>query len=56
MPLHGAVFTEPGLIGAKYGASQLGKCSDEVRLPLTTLLDETKAKMDAGMRHAGLIN
>ncbi|MEJ6707578.1 MAG: 4-hydroxy-tetrahydrodipicolinate synthase [Amylibacter sp.] len=56
MPLHGAVFTEPGLIGAKYGASQLGKCSDEVRLPLTTLLNETKAKMDAGMRHAGLIN
>lgn len=56
MPLHGAVFTEPGLIGAKYGASQLGKCSEDVRLPLTTLMDETKAKMDAGMRHAGLIN
>ena len=56
MPLHHAVFTEPGLCGAKYGASQLGKCSDEVRLPLTTLSDETKAKMDAAMRHSGLIN
>ena len=56
MPLHGAIFTEPGLCGAKYGASQLGKCSDEVRLPLTTLSDETKAKMDAGMRYAGLVN
>jgi 4-hydroxy-tetrahydrodipicolinate synthase len=56
MPLHNAVFTEPGLCGAKYGASVLGKCSDEVRLPLTTLTDETKAKMDAAMRHAGLIN
>lgn len=56
MPLHGAIFTEPGLCGAKYGVSQLGKCSDEVRLPLTTLLDETKAKIDAGMRHAGLMN
>ena len=56
MPLHIAVFTEPGLVGAKYGASVLGKCSDEVRLPLTALTDSTKAKMDSAMRHAGLIN
>lgn len=56
MPLHKAVFTEPGLCGAKYGAAKLGKCSDEVRLPLVTLGDDTKAKMDAAMRHAGLIN
>jgi 4-hydroxy-tetrahydrodipicolinate synthase len=56
MPLHNAIFTEPGLCGAKYGVSVLGKCSDEVRLPLTTLSDETKAKMDTAMRHAGLIN
>ena len=56
MPLHIAIFTEPGLVGAKYGASQLGKCSDEVRLPLTGLTDATKAKVDAAMRHAGLIN
>lgn len=56
MPLHNAIFTEPGLVGAKYGVSKLGKCSDEVRLPLTGLTDGTKAKMDAAMRHAGLIN
>jgi 4-hydroxy-tetrahydrodipicolinate synthase len=56
MPLHQAIFTEPGLCGAKYGLSVLGHCSDEVRLPLTTLSDETKAKVEAGMRHAGLIN
>ncbi len=56
MPLHGAIFTEPGLCGAKYGASVLGMCGDEVRLPLTTLSDSTKAKVDATMRHAGLIN
>jgi len=56
MPLHHAIFTEPGLVGAKYGASQLGLCSDEVRLPLVGLTDGTKAKMDAAMRHAGLIN
>ena len=56
MPLHKAIFTEPGLCGAKYGASVLGKCSNEVRLPLTTLGDDTKAMMDAAMRHAGLVN
>jgi 4-hydroxy-tetrahydrodipicolinate synthase len=56
MPLHEAIFIEPGLCGAKYGLSRLGLCSDEVRLPLTGLLDTTKAKIDAAMRHAGLIN
>lgn len=55
MPLHEAVFTEPGVCGAKYGLSKLGHCSDEVRSPLLTLSDETKAKMDAAMAHAGLI-
>ncbi|MFN0116077.1 MAG: 4-hydroxy-tetrahydrodipicolinate synthase [Paracoccaceae bacterium] len=56
MPLHEAIFIEPGLAGAKYGLSRLGLCSDEVRLPLTGLLDSTKAKIDAAMRHAGLLN
>jgi 4-hydroxy-tetrahydrodipicolinate synthase len=56
MPLHEAIFLEPGLVGAKYGMSKLGLCSDEVRLPLTPLTDATKARMDAAMRHAGLIN
>ena len=56
MPLHKAVFAEPGLAGAKYGLKVLGKCSDEVRLPLTNILPETEALMDAAMRHAGLIN
>ena len=56
MPLHEAIFIEPGLAGAKYGLSRLGLCSDEVRLPLTTLLDSTKQKIDAAMRHAGLVN
>jgi len=56
MPLHQAIFKEPGLVGAKYGLSKLGLCSAEVRSPLTELLDETKAQIDAAMRHAGLIN
>ncbi|MEO1363147.1 MAG: 4-hydroxy-tetrahydrodipicolinate synthase [Pseudomonadota bacterium] len=56
MPLHKAIFAEPGLAGAKYAMSRLGLCSDEVRLPLTTLADETKALVDDGLRHAGLLN
>jgi len=55
MPLHEAVFAEPGLCGAKYGASKLGLCSAEVRSPLVELSDETKARMDAAMAYAGLI-
>ncbi|MFA3916955.1 4-hydroxy-tetrahydrodipicolinate synthase [Ruegeria hyattellae] len=55
MPLHEAIFTEPGLVGAKYAMSKLDLCSEEVRLPLTGLEDSTKAAIDAAMRHAGLI-
>ena len=55
MPLHKAIFTEPGLVGAKYAMSKLGLCSDEVRLPLVSLSDETKAKVDAALVHAGLL-
>ncbi|MFP4275030.1 MAG: 4-hydroxy-tetrahydrodipicolinate synthase [Paracoccaceae bacterium] len=56
MPLHRAIFTEPGLVGAKYGMSVLGLCSEEVRSPLVPLTEETRAKVREGMRHAGLIN
>jgi 4-hydroxy-tetrahydrodipicolinate synthase len=56
MPLHLAIFVEPGLAGAKYGLSRLGKCADDVRLPLTGLTDSTKGQIDAAMRHAGLLN
>ena len=56
MPLHKAIFTEPGLVGVKYAMSQLDLCSDEVRLPLTGLSDDTRALVDNGLRHAGLMN
>jgi 4-hydroxy-tetrahydrodipicolinate synthase len=56
MPLHTAIFLEPGVCGAKYALSKLGRCSEEVRLPLTGLTDATKAQIDEAMRFAGLIN
>ncbi|TKD18076.1 4-hydroxy-tetrahydrodipicolinate synthase [Rhodobacter capsulatus] len=55
LPLHIAIFLEPGVAGAKYAMSKLGLCSPEVRLPLTELTDATKAALDAAMKHAGLI-
>ena len=55
MPLHEAIFIEPGLVGAKYALSRLGICSPEVRLPLTGLQDSTRAAIDAAMEHAGIL-
>ncbi|MCJ8140674.1 4-hydroxy-tetrahydrodipicolinate synthase [Falsirhodobacter halotolerans] len=56
MPLHEAIFLEPGLAGAKYALSRLGRCTNEVRLPLVGVTDGVKARIDAAMRHAGLLN
>lgn len=56
MPLHKAIFIEPGLAGSKYALSKLGKVENNVRLPLTTVEASTAEKIDAAMKHAGLIN
>jgi len=56
MPLHTAIFLEPGLAGAKYALSRLGHCRNEVRLPLLGVTEKTAAALDAAMRHAGLLN
>ena len=55
MPLHEAIFLEPGLAGAKYGLSLLGMCSEDVRLPLLPPTDATKARIKAAMEHAGIL-
>ena len=55
MPLHIAIFIEPGLVGAKYALSRLGRCTDAVRLPLVPLTAPTRARIDAAMAHAGLL-
>jgi 4-hydroxy-tetrahydrodipicolinate synthase len=56
MPLHEAIFLEPGLAGAKYALSRLGRVVDEVRLPLLPVTQPTRQAIDAAMRHAGLLN
>jgi 4-hydroxy-tetrahydrodipicolinate synthase len=56
MPLHKAIFIEPGLCGAKYALSRLGRVKNTVRSPLVTIEAATAAQIDAAMQHAGLIN
>ncbi|MCC6000760.1 MAG: 4-hydroxy-tetrahydrodipicolinate synthase [Pararhodobacter sp.] len=54
MPLHEAIFIEPGLAGAKYALSRLGRCAEELRLPLLPVTASTRSAIDAAMIHAGL--
>ena len=56
MPLHKAIFIEPGLVGVKFAMSEMGLCRDEVRLPLTPLTDETKKLVRFALRQVGLLN
>ncbi len=56
MPLHVSIFMEPGLAGAKYGLSLLGRCSEEVRLPLVTPSEPTRNSIREAMVRAGILN
>lgn len=55
MPLHTAIFIEPGLAGAKFGMSILGKCENRVRLPLVPVTPETESRIREAMQFAGVI-
>jgi 4-hydroxy-tetrahydrodipicolinate synthase len=57
MPLHKAIFLEPGLCGAKYGLNRLRGMNRSVRSPLMSSLEPaTEAAIDAALVHAGLLN
>ncbi len=56
MPLHTALFVETNPSPTKYALSLLGKMSDEVRLPMVTVSETTRAVVKSAMVHAGLIN
>ncbi|MBN9063592.1 MAG: 4-hydroxy-tetrahydrodipicolinate synthase [Rhizobiales bacterium] len=56
IPLHDAIFKEPGLAGAKHGLSVLGRVKEEVRLPLMPVTPPTAAVIRSAMVHAGLVN
>ena len=54
MPLHDALFCEPSPGPVKYAVSQLGHCSDEVRLPMTAATDAARAKVRDAMAKADI--
>ena len=55
-PLHIDLFCEANPGPVKYAASILGKCSEELRLPLVPIAEESRGKVERAMRHAGLLN
>lgn len=55
-PLHADLFCEANPAPVKYGASLLGKCTEELRLPLVPITEESRGKVERAMRHAGLLN
>ena len=54
MPLHDALFCEPSPAPVKFAVSQLGLCTDEVRLPLIPATETARAKVRAAMEAAGV--
>jgi 4-hydroxy-tetrahydrodipicolinate synthase len=56
VPLHDAVFKEPGVAGAKHGLTLLGRIQEEVRLPLIPVSEPTGQAIHSAMMHAGLLN
>ncbi len=56
MPLHTALFVETNPTPTKYALSLLGLMEEDVRLPLVSVTDQTRATVRAAMVHAGLID
>jgi 4-hydroxy-tetrahydrodipicolinate synthase len=54
MPLHDAMFVESSPAPAKYAASVLGLCTDEVRLPIVAASEPARARIREAMAHAGI--
>jgi 4-hydroxy-tetrahydrodipicolinate synthase len=56
IPLHDAIFFEPGVAGAKCGLTLLGRCTEQVRSPLLPVTEKTREAIKKAMVHAGLLN
>ena len=53
--LHDAMFVEPSPAPAKFGASLLGMCANEVRLPIVTATEAAETRVRKAMTAAGLL-
>lgn len=56
VPLHDAIFKEPGVAGAKHGLKLLGKLEEEVRAPLMPVTPLVGRAVRDAMVHAGVLN
>ncbi len=56
MPLHETMFCESSPGPAKYAAKLLGKCSDELRLPMCEISESSKIRVEETLRATGLLN
>jgi len=56
VPLHDAIFKEPGVAGAKHGLKLLGRLEEEVRPPLMPVTPLVGRAIRDAMIHAGLLN
>ena len=54
MPLHDAMFCEPSPGPVKFAVSQLGFCTDEVRLPMMAATEPARARIRAAMEQVGV--
>jgi|TARA_B100000315_G_scaffold252457_1_gene289308 4-hydroxy-tetrahydrodipicolinate synthase len=55
LPLHNSLFIESNPSPVKYGASLLGLCSEDVRLPLVKTTEPTKQIVKSAMTKVGLL-
>lgn len=55
VPLHNALFREPSPAGAKYAASLLGLCRDEVRMPIMPVTESTQIEIREALRGLDLL-
>ena len=54
--VHDAMFCEASPGPVKYAAELLGICSAETRLPLCEIANASKARVEAALRGAGIMN
>ena len=55
-PLHKSLFIESNPSPVKYAAKLLNLCDDAVRLPLVTVMDNTKEEVKKALKIANLLN
>jgi len=55
MPVHKAMFCESSPGPVKYAAELLGLCGSHMRLPMVEIAEESKRKVEAALKNAGIL-